>query len=143
MGDYERIERVDSPPERVFDYLSDPTNIPRYVPSVTHVEAVPPRGIRLSGRDTAGAAVVVSGWLYADSDGRHIDFATELPVSCRGRIDIAAEGAGTEISVRVQADEPDPEGLIHQVAAALDNVQTVLTARRGHHSGSDRGGIST
>jgi hypothetical protein len=88
MSNYRYTQSAALSAERVFDYLADVRNLPRYLPSMTvaepeggdqvHVEA------KVDGRTEAGEA-----WMRVDREHWRIEWGSEGPNDYHGELEIA------------------------------------------------------
>ena len=91
MGSYRYTGSADFSAERVFDYLADIRNLPRYLPSMTaaepqggdrvHVEA------KVDGRSESGEA-----WMRVDRERWRIEWGSEGPNDYHGELEISDGG---------------------------------------------------
>jgi ribosome-associated toxin RatA of RatAB toxin-antitoxin module len=131
MGSYRYAGSADLSARRVFDYLADVRNLPRYLPAMTaaepeggdrvHVEA------QVDGRTEAGEA-----WMHVDRERWRIEWGSEGPSDYHGKLQISDEGPerctieldlntaraeGEEIEAGVEQAVRD---LIREIAAKTD-----------------------
>lgn len=131
MGSYRYTESADLSAQRVFDYLADVRNLPRYLPSMTvaepeggdrvHVEA------EVDGRTESGQA-----WMRVDREKWRIEWGSEGPNDYHGELEISDHGSDRcTITLElhtIRAEGPEIEqgvqhavdGLIKAIGAKTD-----------------------
>ena len=135
MGSYRYTESADLSPQRVFDYLADVRNLPRYLPSMTTAE--PEGGDRVhveatvDGRTEAGEA-----WMRVDREQRRIEWGSEGPNDYHGKLEISDQGperCTIELELHtVRAEGPEIEqGVRHAVDGLIKAINAKTDA--GEH----------
>ena len=123
MGNYRFAESADLSASKVFDYLADVRNLPRYLPRMTAAE---PQGgdrvkvaAQVDGRTESGDA-----WLRTDRKSGRIEWGAEGGSDYHGKLVISDDGPDRctiELDLHtVHADGPEIEdGVRHSVDAVI------------------------
>jgi len=110
MGNYRFYEAADLAPDRVFSYLADVRNLPRYLPQMTRAEPAGDDKVlveaSVGGRTESGEA-----WMRVDRE--------------RWRVEWAATG-GTDYSGKIVISDDGPE----RCTIELDLLRRAPTTRR-------------
>lgn len=97
MAEYETSLPMNVPPDRVFDFVADVRNLPRYLPMVQYAEPQGANGgVRIQGKAQGGRAFDADGWLRLDRTEWRMEWGTNEH-SYRGWMEI--EGAGDQCLV--------------------------------------------
>jgi hypothetical protein len=127
VGDYERSEHVDAPPDALFDYLAEVGNLPRYFAAMTRAEP--------AGGDALQVSAVVDGqqhdaqaWLRVDRDRKHLDWGSEGPNNYHGRLDVTADGQGSQVAVALHTEEVDDQRITQGLTDTLDQIRRLVEA---------------
>jgi uncharacterized protein YndB with AHSA1/START domain len=128
MPDFERHVTVPVDPDTAFEYVADPSHLPRYVAMMTEARHVPGRqrteihvAAEVNGRREEGDTR-----FRADRWSRSVDWGT--PPDYRGTMRVEADGSGgSRISLFLRVRDPRGEAsLIEQV---MDQTMASLAAR--------------
>jgi uncharacterized membrane protein len=76
MGDYQRSQKVDAPADRLFGYLSEVGNLPRYFTAMTSAEPAGGEAVRVTA-NVNGSTEKGEAWFRVDREGRHLDWGSE------------------------------------------------------------------
>lgn len=133
MGDYERSTTVDLPAERVFAFLSDVENLPRYFDRMTQAHPAGGESVEVEAKLPPGAAAdgpaTVHGeaWFRVHEEDRRIEWGAEGEHEYHGELEVDGDDASSTVLVRVhtQHDEPD------QINASLDQTLENITRLAG------------
>ena len=126
MGDHERSATVDAPPDRLFGYLSDVGNLPRYFAAMESAE--PSGGGQVhTVADVDGHRVEGDAWLTAEDGSRSMRWGSPGPNDYSGELSVAAEGGGSRVTVRLHTGHGDAgtvdRGLDETLATIKRNVE--------------------
>ncbi len=132
MGDYEDNITVAVAPARLFAYLADVANLPRYLPRLT--DATPLGGDKVAvtahidpqGRpeqDVHGEA-----WVHVISDGTTLEWGAPGPHDYHGRLEVSpGKRDGTSLlTVRLHTDRVEGEEIEVGLAETLHGIQTAV-----------------
>jgi uncharacterized membrane protein len=127
MPTYERSVHVEAEPGRLFAFLSDVGNLPRYFDQMTSAE-------RLEGERVHTTAVIepegepeqrVEGeaWFRVAEGEQRIEWGSEGPHDYRGELDVTPAGDGSEVSVRISTENDEAEAIEEGLEGTLANVK--------------------
>ena len=132
MPDFERTVIVNTEPEDAFRFLADPTNLPRYVATMSF--ARPEQGDRLrvaaevQGRHEEGGARFT-----ADPVRRHIKWGAEGQTGYWGRIEVAERNGGSSVHIRVHVEhEHDEREIDRTMDETVSNIERLLGGGQVH-----------
>jgi hypothetical protein len=111
MGEYIGRIEIARPPAEVFAFLSDLGNMPRYLPTVTHVG---PRG-QHDGHDDVtvegeadGHAYHNDGWIKAEPEAQRMRWGSHTMQDYGGALEVKAAAGGSAVELRLSL-VPKPE----------------------------------
>ncbi|MDO9709692.1 SRPBCC family protein [Paracraurococcus lichenis] len=111
MGEYTGRIQIARPPAEVFAFLADLRNMPRYLPTVSHVG---PQGHHDDHDDVAieGKAEDRTyrdeGWLKAEPEGRRMRWGSHSLKDYGGTLQVTEASGGAAVEMRLQLT-PKPE----------------------------------
>jgi uncharacterized protein YndB with AHSA1/START domain len=118
--DHEHTEHVAASPDSVFAAISDPANLPRFVPQMTAVREAGERlevDARYEGKEQHGAAAFRS-----DSDRRRIEW--EADSGYRGWMQVDADGNGSRLTLFLHTTHGEERD--YDVASTLDAIRMLV-----------------
>jgi uncharacterized protein YndB with AHSA1/START domain len=123
MATYRHSASADIPAERLFRFLSQPENLPRYIPEMTAAE---PRGgdemrveAEVDGRHVAGKA-----WVHADEANRTLSWGTDGDDDYHGELSVTGAAPNrSEVSVVLHTTRHEGE----EVQRELERTVAALT----------------
>lgn len=132
MADFQHRQRIAVPPDRVYAFVSDVANLPKYVPTTTSAQLVPGGKIRVQG-EAHGHPYDSDGFFRADDTTRRIEWGAEER-DYAGFLDIDDAGEGTsDLTVHLSFADRMPE----RVAAEQQAKQGDAAPSGDGPSGSD------
>ena len=124
--EYEQSQPIDAPPQEVFAWLSDVTNLPEYLPPVVassaegpSAEGVPGQRIRatLEYPGEGGRTFDAEGYLAVDERERRMEWGAEAGRDYSGWLTVANRGeGGSEVVVHLSFGERSVEPEVHERA---------------------------
>ncbi len=131
MGDYESTTTVRIAPDQLFDYLSDVTNLPSYLPQITSAHPVGDGKVEVSAhidppgqpeRDVQGQA-----WVKVREAGRTLEWGAPGPNDYHGELDVdpASDGTST-LTLRLHTEHVNGPHLQQAVDETLEGVRRNL-----------------
>ena len=118
---HEHTEHVAAPPDVVYAAISDPANLPRFVPQIT---AIRPAGdgrvevdARYEGREQHGEAS-----FDADAAERRIEWST--PSGYHGWMRVDADGGGSRVTLFLDTRHGSERD--HDIAATLEAIRMLV-----------------
>ena len=112
MGDYTGSIEVERPAQEVFAFLSDIRNMPRYMPTVSHVGPQGADKVAVEG-ESHGHHYHDEGWMRADEGARRMEWGSDSRADYGGILEVKETPAGTEVVLHLRVV---PEG---QAAARM------------------------
>lgn len=120
MGDYEHSQEVDAPAGRLFDYLCDVRNLPRYFSAMTSAEPVGGEAVRVEA-DLGGTTREAEAWFRVDRERQRLEWGSEGPDDYHGYPDVTGDAARSAVMVFLHTARHDSgeidEGIIDTLAA--------------------------
>ncbi|MGX7827947.1 SRPBCC family protein [Actinokineospora sp. 24-640] len=138
MPGFEYEAPVDLPAEQVFDYASEPANLPDFVSAVTEAHRGEDGRVRVVA-EVDGRPVELEVWLRVDAHARTVAWGTGD--GSDGELAVRDHGAGTsEVVVRLHtawADGAEAQRGVEQAVAAMTQGAAAKTdsARAAHQEG--------
>ncbi len=90
MSEFETSSTIHSPADRVFGFVSEPRNLPRYLPTVREAEAEPGERIRLDGEGQRGH-YAADGYFHVLNEQRRMEWGADGASQYRGWLSVEAE----------------------------------------------------
>ena len=143
MAEYERSRVVQASPDDVFAFVSDPSNLATFLPTVDTVEPQAEGRVEVHG-EVRGRTYEDDGWFRVDEARRRIEWgADERTYS--GWLTVAEENGGAQVVAHLSfapyvtptgrpiTGEPadEPESIDQSLEAALDSLRTLREGRGG------------
>jgi uncharacterized membrane protein len=133
MGDYDDSITVNAPPERLFTYLADVGNLPRYLPRLREVTPLENGEFRVSARiDPDGQPerdVQGTAWMRVVAEGKRLEWGAEGPNNYHGSLNVEpGEVGGTaRLTVTLHTEHAEgkqiQDGLAETLAGIRANVE--------------------
>ncbi len=130
MADYKREHEVETDPGRVYELLSDVSNLPRYFPAITSATVVaggnavdttaviePPGQAR---REVRGQA-----WFTADERSRRLEWGSEGDNGYHGALTVLENGTGATVVLELHT-ESSHEGIDGSIDQTLERIDALL-----------------
>jgi uncharacterized membrane protein len=126
VTEHERSASVAAPADRLFDYLSDIQNLPRYFDSMTSAEPAGGDAVRTTA-NLNGQTVEGEAWFRVDDAARRIEWGSEGPNNYSGwlRVD-DGEGGGSTVEVHVSTERVANGDVDDGLTQTLDNIKRVV-----------------
>lgn len=120
MGDYKHSQEVDAPAGRLFDYLCDVRNLPRYFSAMTSAEPTGGDAVRVVA-DLGGTTREGEAWFRADRERRRLEWGSEGPNDYHGYLDVTGDGTTSAVTVFLHTERHDSgeidQGIMDTLAA--------------------------
>lgn len=127
MPDFERTATVTAAPEDAFQFLADPSNLPKYVATMSL--AKPEEGHRLhvaaevQGRHEEGDARFT-----ADAAQRRIEWGAGGQSRYAGSIAVSEANGGSSVHIRIHVEHEQDEGEINRAMdETVSNIERLLS----------------
>ncbi len=96
MPEYtDRID-VSAPPDAVFQFVSDITNLPKYLPTVHGAHAQPGERVGVEGKAN-GHPYNSDGWFKVDQAGRSMTWGSDGENDYSGKMAVLDAGSGSKV----------------------------------------------
>ena len=128
MADYERSVTVAAAPDTAFEFLAEPTNLPRYV--ATMVEADPRQGEELRvAADVQGRHEQGEAHFHADSSARRMEWSAAGENDYSGRLEVRPSSEGSTVTIQIHvagdADATEINRVLDDTAANIERLLAV------------------
>lgn len=128
MADYERTVTVTTAPDAAFRFLTDPSNLPRYIATMVLAEPKEDEQLRVAaevqGRHEEGDARV-----QVDSTVRRMDWSAQSESGYRGWLQVSPSGEGSAVTVHIHVARDEDEAEINRVLdETLANAERLLAS---------------
>lgn len=125
MPDYTRTVTVAAAPDAVFGVLADPRNLPRYV--ATMVDAEPEQGSRVHvAADVQGRHEEGDADFRTDAAARRMEWSGAGQSGYRGRLEVAAAGDGSTVTIALHvvhdADGGEIDRVLDETVANIERL---------------------
>lgn len=122
MPTYHRTRTVRAGEERVFEYLADVGNLPRYFDRMT--EATPAGGDTVTvTAEVDGETERGEGWFRVDRTARRIQWGSVGPDDYHGTLDLRADQDRTVVDIELHTEHTATEEIDRALDATLDHIQ--------------------
>lgn len=119
--EHEHTEHVTVPPDTLYAAISDPANLPRFVPQVTAVRGAGAERLevdaRYEGKDQTGAARFRS-----DAGARRIEWGSES--GYHGWMQVDPDGDGSRLTLYLHTTHDSERE--HDIASTLDAIRMLV-----------------
>lgn len=136
MSEYERTIAIQAPPDRVFEFVADIRNMPRYMPTATRVKAQGDSRVRVEG-EAHGHHYVSDGWMRSDGSRRRLEWGADEG-DYNGWLQVREDGPRSEVtihlSMRRDQRRADRRGSLSD-DEVMDGLMTSLQSIRNHLEG--------
>jgi uncharacterized membrane protein len=126
MGDYRHSVKVNAPAARLFAYLSDVRNLPRYFTAMTSAEPAGDQAVKVTA-SLHGTTRQGEAWFKVDRQRQHLEWGSEGPSNYHGYLDVTGDAAAAEVAVFLHTERHDSgdinQGLINTLAAVTRLVE--------------------
>lgn len=122
MPDHEMTHLVDAPPDRLFDWLADVRNLPRYMHRMSDARPADGDAVQVTARLPDGREVQGEAWFRSDRDRRRIEWGSEGPNDYHGWLEVHDHSAGSEVEVHLHTERAGNGEVDRGIAATLGNI---------------------
>jgi uncharacterized membrane protein len=127
MGDYSGSADVGAPASRLFDYLSDINNLPRYFTAMTSAEPAGQDAVHVVA-DVDGVTREGEAWFRVDRERRHLEWGSEGPDNYRGYLDVAGDERTSSVTVFLHTERHDSGEIDRGIASTLAEIKQLVEA---------------
>ena len=122
MKTFDRKITMEVDPDHVFDFVSEPRNLPQFLPTVEYAEKLEGDRIRIKGK-SHGQAYDTEGFFRVDRHKRYVEWGTEGDQAYSGWLQVR-EGDATpmlsEVEMQLQFSELPPGGDGEAILAEME-----------------------
>lgn len=133
MPSYRATRAVRADPDALFEYLSEVTHVPTWVPWIIEAEPSEDHAVQVTGELGTGGGppqrVTADARYEPDPAARAVHFAVGM-ADVRGRVEVRAEGAGAEIAITVEAPRTDGVDVEASLSEALTHIAALTDGMR-------------
>jgi len=127
MAEYERSRLINVAPGDVFAFVSNPDNLPTFIPTVQAIEPQPDDRVRIQGA-IHGRSYVDDGWLHVDRDRRRLEWGDDER-TYSGSLTVAGDNGGTQVVLHLSLPPhftPSGRPITGEAANAPDTIEQSL-----------------
>ncbi|MBV8614590.1 MAG: SRPBCC family protein [Acetobacteraceae bacterium] len=138
-GEYEESLTIRAPADRVFDFIADVSNLPKYLPTTKDAESQGGERVRVQG-EAQGHKYNADGYLRADRAAKRLEWGADEGYYS-GRLELRANGEETTATVRVSFrghppgsgghGGPGPEQVREGLRKGLQSIRNQVEGRGG------------
>lgn len=125
MGDYEDSTTVEAPAQRLFDYLSDVRNLPKYFSAMTSAEPADGEAVEVTA-EVNGTTREGEAWFRVNRDERQLEWGSEGPNNYHGHLDVTGDATSSSVRVFLHTERVDSTGIDQGLADTLANVKRLV-----------------
>lgn len=107
MSDYKNSVTIQAPAQAVFDFVSDPENMPEFLPTLKEAHAGEGDHIEMKG-SVAGHDYRTTGEMHLDPDEREMHWGSDEN-SYRGQLKVTGDDSRSELSIRLDFHDDETE----------------------------------
>lgn len=125
MGDYEMSQEVDAPAGRLFGYLSDIGNLPRYFTAMTSAEPAGRDAVRVVA-ERHGTTREGEAWFRVDPERHHLEWGSEGPGHYHGSLDVTGDAKTSSVTVFLHTERHDSGEVDRGIAETLASIKRLV-----------------
>ncbi len=129
MTEFSRSVEIPVSPERIFAFVSDVSNLPRFVPTTRSAEATGPGKVHVEG-EAHGHHYSSDGHFYIDPDHRLMRWGSG-ETGYRGELKIHEEPSGSRVEISLHlhddAETPPEEEVVRNLEESLERLRSQLS----------------
>lgn len=125
MGDYQRSQDVGAPADRLFGYLSEVGNLPKYFAAMTSAEPAGGEAVRVTAK-VNGSTEEGEAWFRVDREGRHLDWGSEGPNDYHGSLDVTGDDGSSSVTVFLHTERHDSGDIDRGLAETLATIRRLV-----------------
>lgn len=132
MADYQKSTTVLVEPARLFDYLSDVENLPRYLPRLTSATPAGDGTVSVTARiepdDGPPREVQGEAWIRVIEAGRRLQWGATGPNDYHGELDVdsADQGRTATLTIRLHTERAEGEQVEQGLIEALAGLERAI-----------------
>lgn len=142
QGEYERSMTIDAPAEQIFDFMSEISNLPKYMPTTKRAESQGGERVRVQG-EAEGHRYDADGYLRADRDAMRLEWGADEGYYS-GYMQVEPQGdSSAQVTVHLSfrdtpapddddsGDAPSPSDIEEGMQKSLESIANQVTGRGG------------
>lgn len=122
MADYQASAELAVPPGRVFDYLSDVSNLPKYFNRMTSAQPAQGEAVQTKAKLPDGSEVEGEAWFRVDADAKSLSWGSEGPNDYHGRLDVSGDGERSTVNVTLTTVRAETDAIQRGLERTLANI---------------------
>lgn len=123
MGDYEQTTTVHAPADRLFDYLSDVSNLPHYFHAITEADRTGPEEVHVHA-ETGTESHDGEAWFKVDDNQRTLAWGSEGDSDYHGDLSIErVDDESSSITIALHTERVDAAGLEKGLRDTLEQIR--------------------
>lgn len=127
MGDYKRSQDVSAAPGRLFGWLSDIGNLPRYFPAMISAEPAGQETVRVTA-ELDGTTREAEASFRVDAEHRHLEWESEGPSNYHGYLDVTGDAHTSSVTVFLHTERHDSGAIDRGITETLQAVKRLVEA---------------
>jgi len=141
---YKRSQEFAVSADEVFAFVSDVSNLPKYLPPITSAESLPDEQVRLQGEAPGHGKIDGQGYFRVRKDQKHMEWGANVGRDYSGSLSITDKGDAHSVmtielafgprSVEPEAQHeagPDRDPLEEAVGATLESIRRQVEGEGG------------
>lgn len=108
MPEYESTAAIGAPPQAVFDFASNPDNLPKYTPTLKEAR-VPEEGRIHATSRIRGQEHAANGYFRVDPGARRMEWGSDGNRDYCGWLQVRAADGGCEVTIHIHLNPPPDE----------------------------------
>jgi hypothetical protein len=127
MGDYSGSADAGAPAGQLFGYLSEVSNLPRYITAMTSAEPAGQDAVHVVA-DVDGVTREGEAWFRVDRERRHLEWGSEGPDNYHGYLDVTGDGATASVTVFLHTERHHSGEIERGIAGTLAAIKQLVEA---------------
>lgn len=151
MSEYSYAIEVEAPVDEVFDFVSNPENMPRFLPTLKEAHVEEGDHVSIKG-EAEGHSYKTEGEFHLDPDERTMHWSSEARHKYRGELHVTGDRVHSTVSChlsfepgepmeqKMRQEKPDAEQEIQAaLEKALNSVKSICEREATVRANGDRG----
>lgn len=127
MTDYARSITVTADPDRVFAFLSDVENLPKYFEQMTSAHPAEGEAVQTTA-EVEGQKVEGEAWFRVDDAVNSLSWGSEGDNNYSGELSVTPDAAGSVVEVKLRTEHGERDQIESSLQQTLDNVKRLVEA---------------
>lgn len=126
MGEYQSTTAVSAPPDRLFDYLSEVGNLPKYMKRMKSAERSGDEAVRTVAEAPGGKTVEGEAWFKVKQDQNRIEWGSEGESNYNGWLEVRPAGGGSEVEVFISTQRVESDVVQKDVEETTGEIKRLV-----------------